>query len=350
MDSMNQSPIGVNYREVWRRIWSRRSLFYKVLPATFILSSIYICALPRYYSTETQMAPETENGFSGGSIGTLASSFGIDLNAEGTDAITPMLYPDLLEDNGFITSLFSIEVENEDGDIHAKYFDYLLKYQKKSPWGAPLNWVKSLFKKSEPAAEKPLDPYFLTKTEDNIAALIRKHITCTVDKKTGVITIGVTDQDRVICKTIADSTRVHLQEFITEYRTNKARVDMEYYSQLAEQARLNYEEARQRYARFGDSHNGNTITSVRSKSEELENDMQLKYTTYTTINTQLQAAIAKVQERTPAFTLLKGAAVPMKPSQPKRMIFVAVMLFLATVVCGCYILRDILLPDDKGQQ
>ncbi len=349
MDSMKQSPIGVNYREVWRRIWKRRSLFYKVLPATFILSSIYICALPRYYTTETQMAPETENGFSGGSIGTLASSFGIDLNAEGTDAITPMLYPDLLEDNGFITSLFSIVVENEDGDIHTTYYDYLLKHQKKSPWGAPLKWISSLFKKSESATEKPLDPYFLTKTEDNIVGLIRKHITCTVDKKTGVITIGVTDQDRVICKTIADSTRVHLQEHITEYRTNKARIDMKYYSQLTEQARAEYEEARQRYARYGDSHIGNAITSVRSRSEDLENDMQLKYTTYTTLNTQLQASIAKVQERTPAFTLLKGAAVPMKPSQPKRMIFVAVMLLLATAVCSCYILWDILVPDDKAQ-
>ncbi len=344
MESSKSAPVGVNYPEVWRRIWSKRRLFYKVLPVTFVLSSIYICALPRYYSTETQMAPETENGFSGGSIGSLASSFGIDLNTEGTDAITPMLYPDLLEDNGFITSLFNIKVTNEDGDLHTTYYDYLLKHQKKSPWGAPLSWVRNLFKKSEPVVDKPLDPYHLSKTEDNIASIIRKNITCTVDKKTGVITIGVNDQDRVICKAIADSTRMHLQEYITEYRTNKARIDMEYYTVLTDQARKDYDEARQLYARYSDSHNGNTIASIRSKIEDLENDVQLKYNTYTTINTQLQAAIAKVQERTPAFTLLKGAAVPLKPSKPKRMIFVAVMLFLATAVTSCYILREILLP------
>ena len=59
--------------------------------------------------------------------------------------------------------------------------------------------------------------------------------------------------------------------------------------------------------------------------------MQTKYTVYTAMNTRREAALAKVQERTPAFTELKNATVPVKPTGPKRMIFVAAMLFLSTI-------------------
>jgi LPS O-antigen subunit length determinant protein (WzzB/FepE family) len=75
----------------------------------------------------------------------------------------------------------------------------------------------------------------------------------------------------------------------------------------------------------------------------MENDMQLKFNAYSTINTQLEAAKAKVQERTPAFTMLKGASVPIKPAGPKRMLFVIFMLAVATLATTTYILRcDIL--------
>jgi LPS O-antigen subunit length determinant protein (WzzB/FepE family) len=71
--------------------------------------------------------------------------------------------------------------------------------------------------------------------------------------------------------------------------------------------------------------------------------MQLKFNAYSTINTQLEAAKAKVQERTPAFTMLKGASVPIKPAGPKRMLFVIFMLAVATLATTTYILRgDIL--------
>ena len=69
--------------------------------------------------------------------------------------------------------------------------------------------------------------------------------------------------------------------------------------------------------------------------------MQLKYNTYTTLMTQYQAAKAKVQERTPAFTVVKGAAVPIKPAGPKRMIFVIGMCMLATIITCLWLIRDV---------
>ena len=70
--------------------------------------------------------------------------------------------------------------------------------------------------------------------------------------------------------------------------------------------------------------------------------MQLKYNTYSTLNTQLQAAKAKIQEKTPAFTLIQGASVPIKASEPKRMFFVLGMTFFAFIVISLYVLKDII--------
>ena len=68
--------------------------------------------------------------------------------------------------------------------------------------------------------------------------------------------------------------------------------------------------------------------------------MQIKFNTYNALNTQLQAAKAKVQEKTPAFTIIQGASVPIKPAGPKRMFFVLAMMFMAFILTIGYILKD----------
>ena len=78
------------------------------------------------YSTETKMAPEAENQSSGGALSSLASSFGFDLsNVQSNDAITPLLYPELMDDNGFVAGLFDIKVSSKDGKINTTYYDYM---------------------------------------------------------------------------------------------------------------------------------------------------------------------------------------------------------------------------------
>lgn len=338
-----KEAIGVDWRLVFKKILEHKKLYYKTLPIAFVVSCLYIVSIPRYYTSEASLAPEMENSGAGGALSSLASSFGFDLgDMQTSDAITPLLYPDLLEDNGFTTSLFGIKVRSQEGDINTTYHDYLKKYQKHAWWSYPILWVTNLFKSEDSLATAQSDPYYLSKGEDRIARKIRKNIKITVDKKTAVITINVEAQDPLICKTVADSVKGKLQEFITDYRTNKARTDYEYYKGLASEAKKEYEKARQYYGSLADANTKIALRSVELKMEDLENDLQLKFNAYSTINTQLQAAKAKVQERTPAFTVIKGAAVPIKPAGPKRMIFVAVMLFLTFIGTSVYILRDII--------
>lgn len=347
MEENKKRPEVIDLRLVIKKIWANKRLFYKTLPITFVLSCIYIFSLPRYYTSEVKLAPEMENGMGGGTLGSLAASFGFDLGEMQTsDAITPLLYPDLMEDNGFVTGMFSIRVKDAEGEINTTYYDYLKNHQKGAWFNYPIQWIKSLFpKEKSKGGDGVFNPYYLSKADNDIAESIRSNVSISIDKKTGVITINTKSQDALISKTLADSIRSQLQAFITEYRTNKARTDYEYYKNLTQKAKKDYEKARQLYGTYSDSNSDIILPSYRSKMDDLENDMQLKFNTYTTLNNQLQAANAKVQERTPAFTTIQGAAVPVKPAGPKRMFFVALMLFFATIVICVYSIRDLIIRE-----
>ena len=67
--------------------------------------------------------------------------------------------------------------------------------------------------------------------------------------------------------------------------------------------------------------------------------MQLRYQAYSTVAAQLQAAEAKVQEATPAFTILQSATVPVEKSGPHRARNVILLCFLATFIFCCYALH-----------
>ena len=104
-------------------------------------------------------------------------------------------------------------------------------------------------------------------------------------------------------------------------------------------AKCQYERARQAYGRYSDAEMDVVLESYKSKQEDMENEMQLRYNVYTALNTRLEAALAKVQERTPAFTTLKCASVPIKPAGPKRIVFVVSMFILSTIVTFCNMFR-----------
>lgn len=338
-----------------RKLYARRRLFYfKVWPITFVVSCFIILCVPRYYSSEAKLAPEMSGMDGGGMLGSLASSFGLNLgNMETTDAINPMLYPDLMEDNGFVTAMFPIHVKSADGKINTDYYTYLSSYQKVPWWSTASRAISKAIGSILPSSKEEEEdenekvrtssnessPYWLSKKEHNIAEAIRGNIHISVNEKTGTISIQTKAQDPLVAKILADSAQAHLQQFITDYRTNKARIDVEHYEQLAKKARIEYDRLCKAYSRYEEAHARVILPTYRATMENMQKDMQMKYTTYTSIMAQLETAKAKLQERTPAFTQLKGASVSLLPAGPKRMLFVLFMLILATAVTSVIVLR-----------
>lgn len=348
MEQSNNTELEViDLRLVAARLWSKRRLFLRVWVVTFILACAWILPQPRYYNVKVVLAPEAGGQGSAGGLASIASSFGVDIGGmQSEDAIYPSIYPDLFESKDFIVGLFDIRVKTLDGTVDTTYYRYLDKYEKKNPITQPFNKAKSFVTHLFESDSQPksygcvVNPSRLTKRQEAICNKIKKDISCDVDIKTDVITIAVTAKDAQVCATLADSISSRLQQFITDYRTSKARRDLAYYQQLTNEAKASYDSAVAAYSNYCDQHSNIILQTAISKRDELENEMAMCQSTYTAMNTQLQACKARVQEHTPAFTMLQTASVPNKPAGPKRMIFVAFMMVLATVGCACYIYKQ----------
>jgi uncharacterized protein involved in exopolysaccharide biosynthesis len=292
------------------------------------------------------LAPEESGNSFSGSISSLPSMVGMNMKIGQTgDAIYPEIYPDLMGSTKFIVDLFPIKVTTKDTRDTYTYQEYIEKHQRLAIHEYPVAWITDLIEKlkgdDNGGKGHKTDPFCLTKKEDGVAKTIKSKINCSVDKKTNVITIIVEDQDPLIAATLADSVQEHLQLAITDYRTKKARIDLEYMSELFDEASLQYKKARLKYASFGDANSKVALQSVQSKLDELENEMQLKYRIYQQVVEQLQLAKAKVQERTPAFTIIESATVPIKHSSRPKVITLAIWMFLGFILrCGMLFWRN----------
>lgn len=338
----------IDVKAIFKRIMLKWKQILIIVVLAVAISCLIILPVPRYYTCNVELAPELGSQINaGGGLADIASSMGINLNSGMTiDAISPELYPDLLKSNNFVIHLIDCNVKSSDGKIDTTYYDYLENHQKRSPMQKAVGAISKIFKSKKPlvtnADTQKINPFKLTKEQDAVFNAIKSNIKCSVDKKTNVITISVTDQDPLIAATMSNAAMHQLQEFITRYRTRKARTDVMYYTKLVKEAKTSYEKARRQYGAFSDANMDVMLQSVKSKEEDLENDMQLKFNNYSGLRTQLQAAYAKLQERTPAFTVLTSASVPVKPAGPKRMIFVFGFTAISLLLSIVFFSRDLI--------
>lgn len=322
-------------------LWKNKKIFIINFAVVFVLSAAVVLSLPRYYSAKVALAPEYSSGSSlgSGSLGSLASIAGINLGSMGSeDAIVPTLYPDLMSSTDFLTSLFSVQIETNDGKKYS-YVDYLANHQAEPWWTTLGKSVKNIFSDSKPKeALFPVDPFRLNKQQTAMAGVIQKKILCVVDKKTSVITLQVEDQDPLVAATLVDTLKTRLQDFITAYRTQKARNDLQYALKLKRETEVLYIEKLRAYTEYSDSHQEIFLQEYKSEKENLEKEADQAYGMYNQVAKQVEMAKAKIMERTPAFTTIQNATVPNLPAGPKRTLIVLVCLILTFVGTTIYIL------------
>ena len=208
MEERKSKKIVVDFIELLKVIGKDKLMMAVFLGIAAVLGLAVAFGTPKEYKASVMLAPESTTS---------------------SDAIYPELYPDLIGSNDFIVSLFPVEVTTKDGSVTTDYYDYLLNYTKKAWYTFPARLLHDIVAKLKTddvpftGDSTKVNPFHLSKMQYNIAHKIGKSINCTVDKKTSVITIEVTDQDPVISAVMADSIKNRLQAFITQYRTQKAR-------------------------------------------------------------------------------------------------------------------------------
>ena len=303
---------------------------------------------PKTYTTKAVVAPEITTRTGAGGLSSLASLAGINMNTMTlTDAMHPDLYPEIIKSTNFKTGLFDMPVtfEHKDTLVHTDLYDYMVNYCRQPWWGyvfglprMGIEAVKSIFVKKDEFDEAEghanLDSLRLTRQQESVVKALSKCITASVEKRTYVLSLKVTMQDRIIAAQLANYVIEKLQQFVVEYRTEKARENVDYYKIIYEDTREAYLEAKRDYANYADSHQNLSGNRYRIEQEHLQNEANLRYQMYNQTAQNLLAAEARVQQESPVLVVIQPGIAPHIGSPSKVKLAIIWFLFGALLCFG----------------
>lgn len=334
----------IDWMGILRQLLAIRKILYKAVGIGLVIGILIALSIPKQYTVSITLSPEMGSGKSGSGLASMAASFlGGSIGSDSPDALNATLAPDIVASTPFLLELFDARVVSQDKQIDTTFTAYLdeqksslMGYVLKVP-GMAIGCVKSLFTDEEEKTAT-IQEGAIELNEEDAKKLegLRKQISADVDKKTAITTLSVTLQDPKVTATIADSVVSKLQQYITAYRTSKAKEDCLYLEKLYKERQQEYYDAQQRYARYVDANSNVVFQSTMAERERLQNDMNLAYQVYSQVAQQLQVARAKVQEEKPVFAVVEPAVVPLNPSGTSRKVIVLGFILLAVVFTGAW--------------
>jgi capsule polysaccharide export protein KpsE/RkpR len=264
------------------------------------------------------------------------------------DAISVDMFPEVVASTPFIFELFDLPVEFERGDsvVQTNLLDYMLEYQKKAWWSyiisAPfkaIGWLTSLGNEEEaqvPIAD--LDMNNLPKKERAVVKFFAENIMINVDKKTGKTNLSLEMQDPLVVADVTNAIMENLKNYMTDYRTSKARQDVENLTEICNQRKEDYYKAQQIYAQYMDANKNVSKLSAQAESERLQQEMNLAYQVYSQVATQLEASRIKLQQAKPVFVVLEPVVIPLRHVAPSKAKMLVIFTFLAGCISAAWVL------------
>lgn len=325
--------------ELIGKLWKGRRFIIKWCIIGAVIGLIVGFSLPKKYKSHVAFAPETEVKIGSG-VSSVASMMGINLN-NSIDAISVEMYPDVLHSTPFIYGLFDVPVEFErkDSTISTTLLNYMMNYQKQPWWNhilsAPfkaLGWLASLNdKEEEEDATVCLDPTNLPKKEREVVKFFANNIEVFLDKKTSKISISLELQDPLVVSAAMNAIVDNLKQFMSDYRTSKARQDVANLTQICEDRKAEYQKAQKAYAEYADANQNVIRQSASIEMERLQQEMNLAYQVYSQVAAQLEGARIQEQQAKPVFVIIDPVMTPVKKSAPSK----AKLLIVFTFLTGC---------------
>ncbi len=334
----------MDLNEILTRIRQGRKTIYRALLAAFVLALLLVLLTPRKYTTKVVLLSETsaKSGASGllGQLGNLSGMnlgdlMGLNLgSSSGSDVLSPELYPDIVASTPFLLDVMHQTITDSKTSHPVTVSSYLKEHSRPSLIGLVTGIFKSSDKKGGhlPVLKNGSDSVLhLTQDQSDglktLSDLIEVNVRKPYDKlmssgTSKILTVAVEAHDPLVSALLADSVVSCLKRYVINYNTGKAKKDLEFISQQLDRARQNYYAAQKRLADFTDSHANVILETTRLERERLQKENDLYAGVYSSLAQMQEKARIQVQDRTPVFTVIEPAKVPLRKSAPKTTLIV----------------------------
>jgi uncharacterized protein involved in exopolysaccharide biosynthesis len=325
-----QDSISINFGELWKIIWSNKLKIFLITSLFTGLGAIYAFRLKNEFVSEGKILPEYQGKSAGGlgGLAGLASLAGVDISSAaggGVDAIRPDLYPNVLQGTPFFLELLKQKVKTKDGKdvVFEKFYNKVIQDGE-----IEIEDTKLKFPEQN-------DTYIaVSKYKEETIKELKTRIIASIDKKTGIITINIKTPDPVVSASIAKYSMDYLTTYITTYRTDKARRDLNFLEEQLQRAKGKYYSNQERKAQYGDGFQLGTIKlqSADVQRERIDAEYKTSSTFYNSLLQKFEEAKLKLQQETPVFKVLEPPVVANKKSEPRRSILVAITTFIGAFI------------------
>lgn len=342
-----QEETEIDLIEVIRKLWAKRKFILKVTVVFMAFGVLIALFSPKEYTAGCTMVPQIGEKTTGGNLSGLAAMAGINLGSNsGGDVLMPNVYPKILSSVPFQKELMQTEIKFEDYEQPVRLLDYytgeeyrkfsLLGTIKKYTIGLP-GLILGALSKEEAIPGLPDSAssgiQSLSKEEDDCMKILANLVTLTVNDKEGYITLSASMPEPVAAAQLAYKVQVLLQKYVTEFKIEKARANLEFIEERYADAKSEFERKQEELAEFRDANRNFASAVAKTTEERLSNEYAVVLGVYSELAKQREQANIQVKEDTPIFAVVEPVTVPTERSKPKRALICVAFTFLGGF-CG----------------
>lgn len=344
---------GIELFELLNIIKIKKRIVFISIGVAFVFALLFIILTPKEYKTQMSLLAESNTkgstagllgqlgGLTGGNLGSL---MGLDLSgSSGTEALTPDLYPNIVKSTTFLMEILEESIIEPESQKKMTVAEYLSDYTRPSVSGIPgyiLNLIKSSDEEDFNFRKGADQPLKLSLKQEGLVEALSGIIEVDVIKSGGgltggeskIINVSIEIQDPYLSAVLAELVVTNLKQYIINYNTGKAKNDLEFIEARYLDAREKYYKTQNALAQFDDSNINVILASVGTKRQRLETENSLAAGLYNGLAQKLEQSKIIVQDRTPVFTVIEPAKIPLRKSKPKSSLILISLLFMGGFV------------------
>lgn len=335
-------------------LWGKKWFVIRVVLVFVVLGIIYAFTAPKEYVTSATLISEAPTeGQIGGSISGLASLAGLDLGgvSGGSQTINPALYETVSKSTLFLLKLmeqnYFFSDIGEEISIHDYYMEHFKTDLLNKVLSAPfqlINLLKGDDVDSTATLNNNIAAISLTEDEEKIIEDLRTRIFVDIDWELNLVTVQVKMQDPIVAAQMVDFTKDYITNYVTEYAISKSQQQLESIEKQYSERKDDFEAAQMRLAAFRDKNINVTAALVKSEEQRLQSDFDLAFSIYSQIAKQREAIKLQIQDKTPVFSVLEPAIIPIDESEPKKLIILIGSVFIGLALSFLKIILEFVLP------
>lgn len=340
---------------ITRIIWSKRRYVVKVTSIFFVLSLLIAFTSKKEYEVTCKLLPETRqnSNFNLSGLKGLASLTGVNVsNFEQSNRLTPLIYPEIVHSAPFMLELIHTPVYFEKLDSLVSGFEYFDKIDKPSLLGYIAQYTVGLLgkikkwinnsKKEEVWDDKNivgnLEIKKYTKKEHSLIKNYSSRFSINVESKNGIIEVTGKFPDAFAVAQITNMVVNKLTKDIIKYKTEKAKINLEFIEHRFKEAESKYESKERKLAKFVDRNRNISNSMANVGYVKLQNELEIAKKVYMELSVQLEQAKIKMKEDTPVFTVLEPVNIPISTSGANTKLIVLASVFLGLFIASTLVL------------